>query len=87
MLLLLKSITLLHGNKMASIFAWIVENYLALTLIPTSAVTIASTIAKVTKNETASKAVAKLQKVVDIVAMSSTPTELVKNVVKTQLNK
>lgn len=81
MLPLLKSITLLNGNIMfTAALAWLIENYLLIGSGYAGVVTAASVIAKFTKNETASKAIATIQTVVDAVAMSSAPTRFIKHV-------
>jgi len=51
---------------------WITEHSIA---VLTSLVTVASIVARITPNQTDNIAIANLQKVVDIVAMSSKPTE------------
>jgi len=54
---------------------WIIENWL---IIATTAISIASVVAKITPNETDNKIIAMIQKFVDTIAMSSKPTELKK---------
>ena len=51
-------------------------------IIITTAITVASVIAKVTPNTTDNKYVAILQRIVDSIAMSSQPTELNKPIKK-----
>ena len=55
-----------------AIYAWCTANPV---LLVTSCISIASAIAKATKNTTLSKKIATVQKVVDFIAMSSTPTK------------
>ena len=59
---------------------WLIINWLVIGSTATSVVTAASVIAKLTPNNTDNQVISKIQKVVDLVAMSSSPTKFVKMV-------